>query len=551
MLRDLQLPSLHAKKILDVLEGKRLLTPVQQPAPVVEVADVPGEVEEHPLALNQEKYLRTNLRRFQPKQKRMDSMDLFSRVICDLPADKKMSLLQTLSKISKSLEFGGLMVHEDEGGVVSSKSDVASIGGSGGGGGSSSSNGGGGSSSSVTGELSLAGSYSSSKSYGQSKPDANHVEAMAVLDRIGHGMHLHPFQEQNYDLSGRGPLDLVPPTTLIARLNAEFKVHISTADIAILMRKFDVEQRGVVDMVDVLGSAKNAHAKTIYTDAMEGLQRETEIQKKLLIERRNEHKLKQGGKELDGTEVEGTQKKRIMEVVIEKLSAAAYDAIRLKQLKPLNACRLKLSPVEFKALLATLDCKLSARESFFLERRYFQGATGTVDAAMFRSEFVALGKDMIRDSRRSIAMQGFIRALSRGDAPVFPPSAALGSLDPAILRQNILPLPASDLSAVGKAHMTMDMAEDWISDPLASHRNKKTPMRGILSPAEATEFKLDKGIESSGEKSSASSLSTPSLQAPRPSMDLFRPSTTDLFEETESHSVAPECRPKSRVQFVE
>ena len=89
-LRDLQLPSLHARKIIDVLEGKRLLTPVEQAAPVVDdEAGVAAAavVEQHPLAVNQFKYLQTNLRKFQPKQNSKDSMDLFSRVIRDLPAD--------------------------------------------------------------------------------------------------------------------------------------------------------------------------------------------------------------------------------------------------------------------------------------------------------------------------------------------------------------------------------------------------------------------------------------------------------------------------------
>lgn len=520
-----------AKKILDILEGKRVITPPVV-LPVLREPAVEA-LEAHPLAQDQAKYLSTNLRRFKQKRKKAEEApagsinnQLFARVIRDLPDDKQKSLLQTLSKISKSLEFGGLVLHEDEAGVVSSpvlksktiaeplsanasiKSSLllrddanSSLHGGGSIGGSSVGD------EANSAHISVTDSYASAKSYGVAKPDMAHAESVVILDRIGAGMFSHPEAEQHYDLSGRGGVELVSPTALVARVQAEFKVHISTSEIAILMRKFDVDHCGVVNIIDVLGSAKNIHSKTIYLDSMDELQRESQVQRKLLLERRAEYRVRMGGKEPDGSTVVGTAKKDTMHSIIDKLSIAAYEAIRTKALRPLNTCRPKLFPVEFKALLVELNCQLSTREAFVLERRYFQGQTGTVDAGLFRAEFVALGKDMIRDSRRVDAMQSFVRAVSRGGADSrggvaggggddqslgqslgssssvtadSSTTAALGFSNQEETKNKALALTdLGQVSSVVKNQMSVELADEWISDPLQpnkpSARSAKSP----------------------------------------------------------------------------
>ena len=522
--RDL-VPTLDsAKKILDILEGKRVITP---PAvlPVLREPAVEA-LEAHPLAQDQAKYLSTNLRRFKQRRNKAEEApvgsinnQLFARVIRGLPDDKQKSLLQTLSKISKSLELGGLVLHEDEAGVVSSPAlksktiaeplsanasikslllrDDAnnSLHGGGSIGGSSMGD------EANSAHISVTDSYSSVKSYGVAKPDMAHAESVVILDRIGAGMFSHPEAEQHYDLSGRGGVEFVSPTALIARVQTEFKVHISTSEIAILMRKFDVDHCGVVNIIDVLGSAKNIHSKTIYLDSMDELQRESQVQRKLLLERRAEHRVRMGGKEPDGSTVEGTAKKDTMHSIVDKLSIAAYEAIRTKALRSLNTCRPKLFPVEFKALLVELNCQLSTREAFVLERRYFQGQTGTVDAGLFRAEFVALGKDMIRDSRRVDAMQSFVRAISRSaaDSRVGDDGAggddqslglSLGSSSSATAdllttaalassNQEKTTLTDRPVSSVVKNQMSVELADEWISDPLQPN---KPSMRSAKSP---------------------------------------------------------------------
>jgi len=543
-LRDGVVPTLSsAKKILDILEGKRVITP--PPAlPVIKEPAVEA-LEAHPLAQDQAKYLSTNLRRFKPKKRSGDSLGgptsnkLFARVIRELPDDKQKSLLQSLSKISKSLEFGGLVMHEDDSGVLSSpliknkniaeplsvNASIRSLLKEEGSlqGGSSIS----GSSLDDSIHLSVSDSYASVKSYGLIKPDAAHAESIAVLDRIGAGLRKHPTAEKRYDLSGRGPIELVPPTELASRLIAEFKVHISTIEIEVLMRKFDVAKRGVVDIVDILGNAKNVHSKTIYLQNMEELERETQVQRKMLLEKRAEYRARMGGREADGIEVEGSAKQDTMHTIIDKLSVAAYEAIRSKSLRPLNCCRPKLFPVEFKALLVELNCQLSTREAFVLERRYFQGQTGTVDAALFRAEFVALGKDMIRDSRRVDAMQSFVRALSRGAGDIRGADAEGADLESvggsssivSSLNQSessstfgpssnlLVPAKSADRASaqqsIVKSQMTIEMADDWISDPLQPSKANRLPslkvgsVNELNSPNPAVKLKIgtdDRGM---------------------------------------------------------
>lgn len=502
-LRDDVLPTMsNAHKILDILEGKRGITPPMVLPPVKEKAL--EQLEIHPLAQNQARYLDTNLRRFKPKKKRAEILNLnsnlFSRIIRDLPHEKQKALLQTLSKISKSLEFDGLLLHEDDAGVVSSpvlkskkileplsanasiisltKDEVSSLH-------SNSIHSSARASStdeSHIGTISLTGSYSSNKSYGQAKIDALHAEATNILDRIGRGMHDHVAETQyNYDLTGRGKVELVPPTALIARIYADFKVSLSTADVAIIMRKFDVQQRGVVDIADVLGHAKNVFSKTQHLDTMDELAREAEIQRKLLLEKRAEHRAKIGGKDIDGTEIEGTMKRDAMKNIIDKLSAAAYDAIRTKSLRCLNTARSKLSPQEFRAILMELSCGLSSREAFLLERRYIQGQTGTVDVAVFRAEFIALGKDMIRDSRRADAMDSFLRALSRGNGDTRG-KAGIESITPVHAADAPQSQPKIEIQAqnipVVKSRMTIEMTQEWLEDPLVTPRRvRKSPQK--------------------------------------------------------------------------
>ena len=118
-----------AKKLLDALEGKVGFEKVGIKLPVIAKDPAMEAVKRHPLATDQHKYLNTNLRRFNKKDKEKkkkgividENNPVFARAVSDLSADKQRTLLQTLSKISKSLEFGGLNTTEDEEGVVSHK----------------------------------------------------------------------------------------------------------------------------------------------------------------------------------------------------------------------------------------------------------------------------------------------------------------------------------------------------------------------------------------------------------------------------------------------
>ena len=116
-----------AAKLLDVLEGKVGFDKVGIKLPKIAKDPALEAVKSHPLAVDQGNYLNTNLRRFDKKERARkkkgevvdESNPVFARAVSDLPAEKQKVLLSTLSKISKSLEFGGLAIEEDEHGIVS------------------------------------------------------------------------------------------------------------------------------------------------------------------------------------------------------------------------------------------------------------------------------------------------------------------------------------------------------------------------------------------------------------------------------------------------
>ena len=143
--------------------------------------------------------------------------------------------------------------------------------------------------------------------------------------------------------------------------------------------------------VDVLGNSKSVYDIKLSRTRVEEDERQLEIRKLEIAAMRAEHKAKTGGSGVDGgDELEGSYNRDAMKIVIDKLSQAAYTAIKTRSLKPLNASRTRVSPKEFKVLLLELNCDLNSREQFLLERRYYYGQTGTVDINGFRTEFIAV-----------------------------------------------------------------------------------------------------------------------------------------------------------------
>ncbi len=497
------------KKLLDALEGKVKFKKVGLKLPAIGKDPALEAVRKHPLAIDQGNYLSTNLRRFEKKSKKK-SLDkileegnpVFMRAVSDLPQEKQKTLLETLSKISKSLEFGGLQANDSVDGISSHEkitenmeamsinpittttegmnmnspnralfnmgmvADDKSVGSLG-------------SQSLRSQSTGITSSYSTAMSYGKASVNSDHADAMNVLDKIGEGMIKYPEAVFKYSINaGRSsqkpaniPNDQITATEVIAKFMIEFNIQLSTSEVNALMKKFDTSKIGSISMGAILGNAKLIHDKTVYIEKMDSFMDFAEKQKKELAVKRAEYRAKLGGKDKEGNEIEGSYKKDAMKGVIDKLANASYIAIRAKQMKPLNIARGRIQSREFRELLLALKCELLPREVTMLERRYFIGSTASIDVLAFKQEFIQLGKDVIQEKMRHEALQSFLATLSHanknkeGDSPSKPLNVNVnfkaGEKEKKILNNGII-------NALPE-HMSLDFAEEWINDPLAKN----------------------------------------------------------------------------------
>ena len=216
------------------------------------------------------------------------------------------------------------------------------------------------------------------------------------------------------------------------------------------MRKFDVDGLGMASLGAILGAAQVrvcvhifiyifvclpliltlpsnqyslstthyplqlAFSRTVSRRQVEAVTKANVEERKELLQRRAEYKQKLGTKTLDGTVLEeGSMKRDAMKNIIEKLAQSAYIAIRGKALKPLNTARARITSREFRSILVELNCGLIPREVSMLERRYYIASCGSIDSSAFKAEFIALGKDVIRERMRNEALQSFLKTLAK------------------------------------------------------------------------------------------------------------------------------------------
>jgi len=196
---------------------------------------------------------------------------------------------------------------------------------------------------------------------------------------------------------------------------------------------------------------------------------------------------------------EGSIKRDAMKNVIEKLAQAAYVSMRSRSMRSLNIIRTRVSSKEYRELLKDLNVDLLPREITMLERRYYVASTGTIDTSAFKQEYLALGKDIVRERMRAEALQSFLRTLAKNKAepaPELHEVSATGGQGPAAgdtldEKEADLALNASiannDVQPVASSHFSIELAEEWIADPLSSpsKRKKKAPTSSSSTMSEA------------------------------------------------------------------
>ena len=509
------------KKLLDALEGNYATEKIVLKLPEIFKDPALEALKKHPLNVDQMKYSETNLRRFKKradkKKVKVDAIDMnnhvFINAVSDLPETKQRALLLTLSKMAKSLEFGGLTTDEDATAVTSTakstlglekvqrgmgrgimEDDISLK--------SQTSHSTQNQSQALASKVSSGGtsSYSTATHYGKTVSDSNEREVARVLNCIGEGMHFNPENEFKYQsIITRGSIktigtDLTAPTEIMAVMAREFKVKIGTSEVEALMRKFDTDNLGLASLGAILGAAKLAYSKKVQRSLMADLDVQQQEARRELEKRRAEHREKIGGRSLDGNVTEGSMKREAMKNVIEKLAQAAYVAMRGKALKSLNIARARISSKEYRDLLKELKVELLPREITMLEHRYYIPSCGSIDTAAFKSEFLALGKDIVRERMRAEALQSFLRTLATtnpnpspelkqvplnpGEGSATGESQAAKAADYAINAS----IAGNDIKPVGPSNYSIELAEEWISDPLSSP-TKKTKKKAVSNNA--------------------------------------------------------------------
>ncbi len=399
-----------------------------------------------PLSLDQAAFLQKS-----NGNKEKDSLDktaaMFTRAVSDLPKEKATALLHTLVELETTLRSEGIAKYDeygeniirptgigigddnasDIGSILSLNSSIGTI-----------------TSESMMSE-SVASRYTLDKKYGASyikNGGVNHI-----LKKVGKAMYeSKDFKLLGYDLTGRGgKTELLGPTLLRERLLSDFKLSLTTKEVTEIMLKFDPEIRGVVDLLAILGSAKCLYDQKLDLDASKRADKKKEHDKKLLLKQRAEHydKMESPSAIYDATQI-----------ILEKLKHFSFEAMRTRKSRILHACRTRLYPAEFQTLLLELGVILSSRQIRILQKRYWIGQTDMIDICHFKSEFMSLGKNMLKEIRKAEALEAFINTLSKGNGK-------LKDVD-----QDEEPKPIIYPHAKTPAKMTLKETEQWLNDPL-------------------------------------------------------------------------------------
>jgi len=401
-----------------------------------------------PLSLDQAAFLQ---KQNNSKDKQDDSLDktaaLFTRAVSDLPKEKATALLHNLVELETTLrsegiakydEYGESIIRQsgigvgddnisDTGSMLSLRSSIESL-----------------ASESVMSE-SVASRYTLDKKYGEARVKNGGVNH--ILRKVGKAMHeSKDIKLLGYNTTGRGgKIELLGPTLLRERLLSDFKLSLTSKEITDIMLKFDPEIRGVVDLLAVLGSAKCLYDQKLDLEAGRKADKKKELDKKLLLKQRVEYydKMESPSAIYDATQI-----------ILEKLKHFSFEAMRTRKSRILHACRTRLYPAEFQTLLLELGVILSSRQVRILQKRYWIGQTDMIDVAHFKSEFVSLGKNMLKEIRKTEALEAFINTLSKG-------SGKLREED-----QDETPKIIAYPAAKTPTKMTLRETEEWLNDPL-------------------------------------------------------------------------------------
>lgn len=190
-----------------------------------------------------------------------------------------------------------------------------------------------------------------------------------------------------YDLNMRGNSLPTAPTFLRTEIAKLLRICLSPKDLSFLMKRFDTDCVGTVDIIEIFGCAKLIY----FQHTQEGLMEES--QKKQLEERKNLF-AQRSAFFLSKSEVLND----CLISIQNKINTCALKSTK-ETLRSIKSCRGILSIKEFKSLLSELGLEFCTREESMLIKKYYQVETDSVNGAEFRFDF----EKVVRGAKRADA----------------------------------------------------------------------------------------------------------------------------------------------------
>ncbi|CAE7755825.1 unnamed protein product, partial [Symbiodinium microadriaticum] len=209
---------------------------------------------------------------------------------------------------------------------------------------------------------------------------------------------------------------LLGPASLREHLASKLNLALTPRQVNLLMKKFDTEGRGSIDLRDVFGNALLVRRRRTGQKKPDSLSENT------------------FGTRDNPPSCNRTSRSRLTHLETAEDKLATVAAQMFQGSRSSNVLRAsystRISGIEFRHFLRGFDCGLTAEEEKKLERKFIHVPTGTVSINAFMEDFKKLGRQKVRGiediecvSKNPMIMQSVITStdaisISAGDKPI-------------------------------------------------------------------------------------------------------------------------------------
>jgi hypothetical protein len=194
--------------------------------------------------------------------------------------------------------------------------------------------------------------------------------------------------------------------TLRALLQLQLNIHLTAKQIELIMIFFDHENRGEINLNDLIGTAQ------LYYDKWKRRQEDNQLTERVVINKL-EHKERRKNYQQRLQEQESSRS-YILSETLEVVKIASYNLIMSKSIKLFSLDRrLIMNSTLFQEMLLEFNILLTSKARKVLEERYNYDRPGSVDYVLFKNEFISLGAEVMIQNGQFDLLDAFILALSR------------------------------------------------------------------------------------------------------------------------------------------